>query len=131
MALNKFNFINNLISRFNYYIQGEQAQQVLYDVYSRVLSKKIDYDKLWNLFCNEYKDKTPPTGVQLKEFSKRCFLESEISKSSNWQQVRVYNPITKVVSCKDCFPKGTSIEQMLATYENKFKCKGFEILEVY
>lgn len=130
MALDKFNFINNLISRFAYYIQGEQSQQVAYDAYSRVLSNKVDYEKLWTLFCNEYKDKTPPTGVQLKNFAKQCYYQNE-NQASKWMHVKVLNPVTNTTFNRDCFPKGTTEEQIIKTYEAKFNCKGFQIVEVW
>ena len=130
MALDKFEFINNLIAKFSHYIQGEQAQKVSYDAYSRVLTKKIDYEKLWDLVCNEYAFKTPPTGVELKGLAKKCILEDFKNEASKWQHVTVYDPILKVKKSTDCFPIGTPIDKMLATYEKRYKVKGWQILEV-
>lgn len=129
--MNKIEFIRNIINRFAYYIQGEQSQQVMYDIYSRVLTKKIDYEKLWNLFCNEYASKTPPTGVELKNLARQCYLQDNSNSNAKWLQVKIFNPITKSVISKDCFPKGTTKEQILKTYEKMFNRNDFEIVEIY
>ena len=128
--MNKHDFIEKVLSRFAYYTEKD-TQGVFYDAYSRVLTKKTDYEKLWDLFCNEYKDKTPPTGVQLKEYAKQCYLASEMKNASKWIHVKVYNPVYKTVTSIDCFPIGTAEEQIIKTYEAQFKCKGFKIIELY
>lgn len=130
MAIDKFEFINNLIAKFSHYIQGEEAQKVAYDSYSRVLTRKIDYDKLWDLFCNEYAFKTPPTGVELKNLAKQCYLQDFENTTSNWLHVKVLDPRFNEVRNLDCFPKETTQAQMIATYEKIFGCKGWQILEI-
>ena len=128
MKLDKHNFIKRLLSRFPYYTQNDNGS--FYDSYSRVLTRKIDYEKLWDLFCNSYDKNSPPTGVYLKELAKLCYLEDFKSNTSNWLHVKVLNPKTKRVRNLDCFPKNTTNEQILKTYEKKFSCEGWKIIEV-
>ncbi|MCQ2957272.1 MAG: hypothetical protein MJ180_00045 [Candidatus Gastranaerophilales bacterium] len=129
MAMLKQEFISKVISRFGYYTEKD-SEGALSDTYSKCLTKKINFDKLWELFCNEYAGKTPPTGVELKELSKRCLLESVEQPKSNWLQVKVYDPRYKVERATDCFPKGTTSEQIIKTYETMFKCTGWEIISI-
>lgn len=125
--MNKHEFIKKLMSRFSFYIEKD-PEGTFYDTYTRVLTNKVDYDKLWDKFVNEYAEKTPPTGVQIKQMAQGCL--KEYAPSSDWASVKVYHPLYKCIT-NDAFPKGTTEEQALKWYEKKFNCTGFKILEIY
>jgi hypothetical protein len=103
-----------------------------YDLYKRSFgAKDVDYEKLFELFATEYKDKYPPTGAYIGELASRC-LKQEVVQAQKWLNVKVYNPIYKRVTNSDCFPAGTSEEKMLATYKKMFpNTEGWQIVEVY
>lgn len=126
--MDKFDFINRIISLYPHAIKDGKAQ---YDLYDRVLSKsKIDYEKLMDIFANEYSDSFPPPGAVLKEMATRC-IKQDVVQSAKLLHVRVYNPFLKRVINTDCFPAGTTEEQMLATYKKRFGGEGWRIEEVY
>ena len=87
----------------------------------------VDFDKLLKVVAEEYLEGFIPPPAWLKDKIPMCLKHTE----GKWQQVKVYDPRYKSVSSKDCFPKGTTIEQMIKTYEKKFSCSGWQILEVY
>ena len=126
----KEEFIDKVLSRFAYYTEKD-TQGALKDTYDRVLTKKIDYSNLWDKFCNEYASKTPPTGIELKNMARTCYLEEEKEAPiKRWLHVKVFNPIYKQITNTDCFPIGTTQEKILKTYEKKFNCSGWEIIEI-
>ena len=127
--MDKHTFIKKVLSLYSF-VTDKDDEGSYYDTYSRVLTKKIDYEKLFDIFASEHKDKFPPTAAWLKEQAKLCYLDYAIS-AGGYIQVKVYDPRTKAEHKRDCFPKGTTIEQMIRTYEKKFNCTGWQILEVY
>lgn len=125
--MDKFDFINRIIALYPHLIKDSSAQ---YDVYDRVLSKnKIDYEKLMDIFANEYKESFPPTGAALKEMANRC-LKDDVVQEGKWLPFKVFNPIYKCVTNNDCFPAGTSEEKMLNYYKKRFGGEGWRIVEV-
>lgn len=126
--MDKFDFINQIIALYPHAITDKKAQ---YDTYSRALSKnKIDFEKLMDLYAEEYKDSFPPAPGVLKEMAARC-LKEEIIKAEKWIQVRIYNPIYKCEQATDCFPAGTSEDAILNTYKKMFGGEGWKIIKVY
>ena len=126
----KEEFIDKVLSRFAYYTEKD-TQGALKDTYDRILTKKIDYTALWDKFCNEYASKTPPTGVELKNMARTCYLgEEKEAPIKRWLHVKIYNPILKTEINSDCFPVGTTQDKILKTYEKKFNCSGWEIIEI-
>lgn len=126
--MDKFDFINRIIALYPHAIKDGKAQ---YDLYNRVLSNKVDYEKLMDIFANEYSESFPPPGAVLKEMASRC-LKEEIVKSDKWIHVKIYNPIYKTVVNTDCFPAGTSEEVILNTYKKMFPgVEGWKLVEVY
>ena len=125
----KEEFIDKVLSRFAYYTEKD-TQGALKDTYDRILTKKIDYTALWDKFCNEYASKTPPTGVELKNMARTCLIQQFEIEPKQWLQVRIYNPILKAEINSDCFPIGTTQDKILKTYEKKFNCSGWKILEI-
>lgn len=124
--MNKHEFIKKLLSRFSFYVEKD-PEGTFYDTYTRVLTNKVDYDKLWDKFVNEYDKQGPPTGVYIKQMAQSCL--KEYAPSDNWLSVRVYNPLYKCTMV-DGFPKDITEEQVLKAYEKKFNCTGFKILEM-
>lgn len=126
--MDKFDFINWLISLYPHAIKDSKAQ---YDLYSRVLSNKIDFEKLMDIFANEYSESFPPPGAILKEMASRCIKE-EVAKSDKWIHVKIFNPIYNCVTNTDCFPAGTSESAILNAYKKMFpNTDGWRIVEVY
>lgn len=126
--MDKFDFINQIIALYPHAITDKKAQ---YDTYSRALSKnKIDFEKLMDLFANEYTDSFPPAPGVLKEMSTRC-LKEEVIETDKWIQVRVYNPILKCEMSTDAFPRGTSEQAILNTYKKMFGGEGWRLIEVW
>lgn len=125
--MDKFDFINWLISLYPHAIKDSKAQ---YDLYDRVLNKnKIDFNKLADIFSNEYADSFPPAGAVIKEMASRC-LKEEAVQASKWVHVKIYNPHLKAVINTDCFPAGTSESAILNTYKKRFGGEGWQIMEL-
>ena len=122
--MDKFDFINWLISLYPHAIKDGKAQ---YDLYNRVLSNKVDYDKLADIFSNEYADSFPPAGAVIKEMASRC-LKDDVIKADKWIHVKIYNPHLKAVINTDCFPAGTSESAILNTYKKRFGGEGWRII---
>ena len=80
MTLDKFDFINRIISMYPNAIKNE-GYDAYYDSYKRVLSNKIDFEKLFDIFCLEHNTNYPPTAAWLKEKSILC-LKKEIEQSA-------------------------------------------------
>lgn len=127
--MDKFDFINRIISLYPHAITDREAQ---YDTYNRSLknNNSVDYEEVFNLFCEEYKDSFPPPPGLINELASRC-IKQEVKESSKWIQVRIYNPIYKCEQSTYCFPAGTSEQAILNTYKKMFGGEGWRILEVY
>lgn len=127
--MDKFDFINRIIALYPHAITDKQAQ---YDTYNRALNKnKIDFEKLMDVFAEEYKDSFPPPAAVLKDMAQKC-LKEEIESGKTFQEVKVYDPIHNCIRLKDVFPKGTSKERMIKTYEKMFPgSSGWQIIEVW
>jgi hypothetical protein len=106
----------------------ESNKQIKQKQYWTILDRpNVDFDKLLKIVAEEYLEGFIPPPAWLKDKIPMCLKQT----TGKWQQVKVYDPRYKSVSSKDCFPKGTTIEQMIKTYEKKFNCTGWQILEVY
>ena len=127
--MDKIDFINRIIALYPHSIVDKQAQ---FDTYNRALSKnKVDFDRLMDLYAEEYKDSFPPPAAILKEMSDRC-LKEEAKTASKYVHVKVFNPIYNTVTNTDCFPAGTSEQAMLNAYKKMFpNTEGWRIVEVY
>ena len=126
----RHDFISRIISMYPHMIKDEGID-AYYDLYKRNLyGKDIDYEKLFELFATEYKDKYPPTGSYIGELASRC-LKQEVVQAQKWLNVKVYNPVYKCVTNSDCFPAGTTTEQMINAYKKLFpNTDGWKIVEV-
>ena len=125
--MNMYEFLDEL---FEIYSNSwkESNKQIKQKQYWTILDRpNVDFDKLLKVVAEEYLEGFIPPPAWLKDKIPMCLKHTE----GKWQQVKVYDPRYKSVSSKDCFPKGTTIEQMIKTYEKKFSCSGWQILEVY
>lgn len=125
--MNMYEFLDEL---FEIYSNSwkENNKEVKQKQYWSILDRpNVDFDKLLKVVAEEYLEGFIPPPAWLKDKIPMCLKHTE----GKWQQVKVYNPIYKTVCSNDCFPKGTTIEQMIKTYEKKFNCTGWQILEVY
>ena len=125
--MNMYEFLDEL---FEIYSNSwkENNKEVKQKQYWTILDRpNVDFDKLLKIVAEEYLEGFIPPPAWLKDKIPMCLKHTE----GKWQQVKVYDPRYKSVSPKDCFPKGTTIEQMIKTYEKKFNCTGWQILEVY
>lgn len=129
--MDRHDFISRIITMYPHIIKDDGISSY-YDLYKRAFGgKDIDFEKLFDIFATEYKEKYPPTGAYLSELSLRC-LKEEVVTAQKWLNVRVYNPIYKAVTNTDCFPSGTSEQQMLNFYKKRFpNTEGWRIVEVY
>lgn len=121
--MDKFDFINRIISLYPHAIKDGKAQ---YDLYDRVLSNKIDYEKLMDIFANEYRESFPPPGAVLKELAARCIKE-DVVQADKWIHVKIFNPIYNRVINTDCFPAGTSEQAIINTYKKRFGGEGWRV----
>jgi len=125
--MNMYEFLDEL---FEIYSNSwkESNKEVKQKQYWTILDRpNVDFDKLLKIVAEEYLEGFIPPPAWLKDKIPMCLKQT----AGKWQQVKVYDPRYKAVSKKDCFPKGTTIEQMIKTYEKKFNCSGWQILEVY
>ena len=126
--MDKFDFINRIISLYPHAIKDHDGQ---YDAYKKALpiSEKINYDEVFEIYCREFKDSFPPPPGLICEWAQRCRKE-EYKPVSKWVNVKIYNPIYKAEVNTDSFPAGTSEEKILSFYKKRFGGDGWQIIEV-
>ena len=125
--MNMYEFLDEL---FEIYSNSwkESNKQIKQKQYWTILDRpNVDFNKLLKIVAEEYLEGFIPPPAWLKDKIPMCLKQT----AGKWQQVKVYDPRYKSISSKDCFPKGTTIEQMIKAYEKKFNCTGWQILEVY
>lgn len=95
------------------------------------LSGKVDFLKLLDVVSRNNEKDFVPSVHDVLEWARSCYKSEYKKTSSQWLQVRVYNPFYKKVVSNDCFPNGTTEEQMLKYYQKRFGGEGWKIVEVY
>ena len=128
--MDRSDFITRIIALYPHAIKDHEAY---FDTYKRALKARmdIDYDKLTDVFSQEYKDNFPPAPGVLSEMAQRC-LKTKAIETKKWLHVKVFNPMYNAITNTDCFPAGTTEEQMLNFYKKRFpKSDGWRIVEVY
>lgn len=123
--MDKFDFINRIIALYPHAITDKQAQ---YDTYARALNNNTDFEQLLDIYATEYKDGFPPPAAVLKEMAARCIKE-EIVSAQKWLHVKIKTPSGNIRNT-DCFPSGTTKDQIIKTYEKMFNCTGWQVIEV-
>ena len=105
------------------------------DEYTSVLitkSGKVDFQKLLDLIAREHESDFIPSASKVLEWSCRCYKTAFKKTESQWLHVKVFNPLYNAVTKTDCFPAGTTEQQMIKTYERMFpNTDGWKIIEVY
>lgn len=128
--MDRHDFISRIITMYPHIIKDDGVSSY-YDLYKRAFgSKDIDFEKLFDIFATEYKEKYPPTGAYLSELSLRCLKEKN-ETSRKWLHVKVFNPIYNAVTDWDCFPAGTTEQTILNTHKLRFGGEGWRLIEVY
>lgn len=128
--MDRSDFISKIIALYPHAIKDFDAY---FDTYKRALksSLKIDFEKLADLFAEEYKDNFPPAPGVLAEMAQRCLIEKPL-EAKKILHVKVFNPMYNAITNTDCFPAGTTQEQMLNFFKKSFpKFGGWRIVEVY
>lgn len=127
--MDKFDFITRIIKLYPHAVKDYDAQ---YDTYNRSLSAdlKVDYDKVFDIYCTEYSDSFPPPPGLINEWATRC-IKKDYNPVSKWVHVKIYNPILKGVTNTDCAPADWSEEKILKWYKKRFNCDGWRIEEIY
>lgn len=128
--MDRHDFISRIITMYPHIIKDDGVSSY-YDLYKRAFGgKDIDFEKLFDIFATEYKEKYPPTGAYLSELSLRC-LKEKIETSQKWLHVKVFNPIYNAITDWNCFPAGTTEQTILNTYKHRFGGEGWRLIEVY
>lgn len=130
MILNEF--IDKLFNRYKCTSPDLNDKK---DEYTSVLmtrSGKVNFQKLLDLIAREHSGDFIPNASKILEWATRCYKVEFKKEYRPWLHVKVYNPIYKTVTNTDCFPAGTTQEQMIATYKKMFpNTEGWKIVEVY
>ena len=93
---------------------------------------KIDFQRLLDLIAREHNGDFLPNASKILEWSKRCYKAEYKKEFKPWVNVKVFNPVYNCETNNDCFPSGSTEEQMIKRYQKKFpNSKGWKIIEVY
>jgi hypothetical protein len=127
--MDKHTFIKKVLSLYSF-VTDKDNEGSYYDTYSRVLTKKIDYEKLFDMFANEYKDKFPPPAAYIKDLAKKCYLEKVLSFPTFGNHIRAINLKTGYIGSRWASDKTITLEQA-QKYLDKYEPETYRVLEVY
>ena len=130
MILNEF--IDKIFNRYKCTAPDLDDKKEEYT--SVLISKcdKVDFQKLLDMIAREHESDFIPSASKVLEWSVRCYKTSFKKTEKQWLHVKVFNPIYNCVTNNDCFPAGTTEEQMLKVYQKMFpNTQGWRIVEVY
>lgn len=126
--MNIYEFVNNLFLLYPNSYNKDNADLKKQRYIKTLNNPKTNFNKLLDYISNNHKSEFMPTEAQLKEWSQYCRYTEN---ASQWISPTVYNPIYEREYKGDCFPKGTTEEQILKFYKNKSPdTAGWEILEI-
>lgn len=74
--MNKNEFYNRLMARFSTTFKDEKKGDVLLEDYDRVLTGKIDFDKLYEYVNTEYDKTSAPVPAWFIPYVRQCRLQS-------------------------------------------------------
>lgn len=123
--MDKFSFIKKVLSLYPF-VTAQDNEGSYYDTYTRILTNKIDYNKLWGLFSENF-GKYPPTGKELKELALQCYLQENIEASKKMLHVEIFDKTLKL-SSSWVFPFHCTDEKVLEYFKKRFKRDDFEII---
>ena len=132
--MDKISGVNHFLNRLTEYYSASFANGNDKELWKNITleaiyNPNIDYDKLFKLIIkNAYNGNFVPDVSQINEAAKECH---KITNGKKWLHVKVLNPLYNCVTNNDCFPAGTTQEQMLKTYKSRFGGEGWKIIEVY
>lgn len=123
-------FLNRLTEYYNASFGNGNDKELWKSItLEAIYNPNIDYDKLFKQLIREaYNGNFIPDVKQILEASKSCYKDS---RSKKWLHVKVFNPLYNRITNGDCFPSGTTEEQMIKTYKKMFpNTEGWRIVEV-
>lgn len=133
--MSKVNGVNDFLNRLTEYYSASfknNSDKELWKDYTldEIYNPNVDYDKLLKLLIKRaHNGNFVPDTKQINEDAKECYKTTGQKK---WLHVKVFNPLYNAITNGDCFPAGTTQEQMLNTYKKRFpNAEGWKILEVY
>lgn len=124
-------FLNRLIEYYGAsFSNGNDKELWKNATLEAVYNPNVDYDKLFKMLVKEaYNGNFIPDAKQINEAAKSCYKQGTANK---WLHVKVFNPIYNCVTNHDCFPAGTTEQQMLNAYKRMFPdSDGWRIVKVY
>lgn len=105
------------------------------DEYTSVLvarANRVNFQKLLDLIAKEHTGDFIPNASKILEWSGRCYKAEFKKEYKPWVNVKVLNPVYDCVTNIDCFPSGTTEQQMINAYKKLFPgTEGWKIMEVY
>lgn len=115
--MNKEDFVNNLLLRFSNSWNRDNFK-ILKNDYMYVLDNpKTDFDKLTDWILKDYSENFIPPPALIKEIANKKLLRN--SKEKHIQPI-IFDPRYKISRTNDCFPDGTTENQIIKTYEKMF-----------
>ena len=133
--MNKILGVNDFLNRLTEYYSASfknESDKELWKDYTldEIYNVNVDYDKLFKVLIREsFNGNFIPDVKQINEAAKSCYKNTG---SKQWVHVKVFDPILNCVTNTDCFPSGTTEEQMIRAYQKMFSnSKGWKIVEVY
>lgn len=133
--MNKVCGVNDFLNRLTEYYSASfksDSDKELWKDYTldEIYNPNVDYDKVLKLLIKRaYNGNFIPDVSQINDAAKECYKDTS---AKQWLNVKVYNPIYGKITNTDCFPAGTTEEQMLKTYQKRFpNFEGWKIIEVY
>ena len=130
--MNLDEFIGKLFNRYKCMSPDLEDKKNEYITVLISKCEKIDFQKLLEMISKEHESDFIPTAGKILDWSHRCYKSAYKKSYKPWLNVKVYNPIYGKITNTDCFPAGTTEEQMLKTYQKRFpNFEGWKIIEVY
>lgn len=121
--MHKVSGVNDFLNRLTDYYSASFKNDIdkeLWKDYTleAIYNTQVDYDKLLKLLIKRsYNGNFIPDVEQINEAAKECYKPMQTAK---WLHVKVFNPLYNTVTNTDCFPAGTTEEQMLNAYKKIF-----------
>ena len=124
-------FLNRLTEYYSASFKNESDKELWKDyTLDEIYNVNVDYEKLFKVLIREsFNGNFIPDVKQINEAAKSCY---KTSTGKQWLHVKVFNPLYKTITNTDCFPSGTTEEQMINVYKKMFpNTEGWKIVEVY
>lgn len=133
--MNEVSGINDFLNRLTEYYSASfknESDKELWKDYTleEIYNPNVDYNKLLKVLIKRaYNGNFVPDVKQINEAATECYKPK---KGSKWLHIKVFNPLYGSVTNTDCFPSGTTEEQIIKAYKKLFpNTEGWRIVEVY